>query len=196
MKKEFEIEYSSFSNIDDKFHEAHERFQESLTKKRKNSTFSKNKIPQKKPLFSNQENQYKTLENTKKTTSTLSSNLKNSFTKNVANVEKTGYKPLPNVTILPKPTSTILPSQEIPTSTFPTLTSPPTNIVSSNNTSSCTGSIYGNYPHYYGYRHKYDDVDVRLSLLKQEWFHDKNVLDIGCNSGKVQPNLIFILICF
>lgn len=45
---------------------------------------------------------------------------------------------------------------------------------------------YGNYPHYYGYRHSSsDDIDSRVSLMEAQWLHGKEVLDVGCNAGKV-----------
>ncbi|KAJ8751019.1 hypothetical protein K2173_016200 [Erythroxylum novogranatense] len=45
-------------------------------------------------------------------------------------------------------------------------------------------SAYGNYKNYYGYRiDKGMDEDPRLQVLKREWFHGKECLDIGCNSG-------------
>lgn len=46
--------------------------------------------------------------------------------------------------------------------------------------------LYGNYKHYYGKRILDKDFhDIRLDVLatQQELFHDKQVLDIGCNSG-------------
>ncbi|KFK26727.1 hypothetical protein AALP_AA8G285000 [Arabis alpina] len=43
---------------------------------------------------------------------------------------------------------------------------------------------FGNYRNYYGYRISHDmDEDPRLKVMKQEWFQDKDCLDIGCNSG-------------
>ncbi|KAG2296876.1 hypothetical protein Bca4012_017382 [Brassica carinata] len=43
---------------------------------------------------------------------------------------------------------------------------------------------FGNYKNYYGYRISNDmDEDPRLKVLKKEWFHGKDCLDIGCNSG-------------
>ena len=45
---------------------------------------------------------------------------------------------------------------------------------------------YGNYDRYYGYRNVGVVVrDPRLDLLHHELFHDKYVLDIGCNAGHV-----------
>lgn len=46
--------------------------------------------------------------------------------------------------------------------------------------------LYGNYKHYYGKRILDKDFhDIRLDVLatQQELFYDKQVLDIGCNSG-------------
>ena len=45
--------------------------------------------------------------------------------------------------------------------------------------------IYGNYNRYYGYRNPQLETDHRLQLLKSEFFHSKDVLDIGCNIGHV-----------
>ena len=45
---------------------------------------------------------------------------------------------------------------------------------------------YGNYDKYYGYRNSGAfEEDVRLSLLKKEWFEGKDCLDIGSNTGQV-----------
>ena len=45
---------------------------------------------------------------------------------------------------------------------------------------------YGNYNRYYGYRyHGTAGVDLRLALLRKEWFQGKDCLDIGCNTGQV-----------
>ena len=45
---------------------------------------------------------------------------------------------------------------------------------------------YGNYDKYYGYRNSGAfEKDVRLSLLKGEWFKGKDCLDIGSNTGQV-----------
>ena len=44
---------------------------------------------------------------------------------------------------------------------------------------------YGNYNRYYGYRNPNDEEDIRLRFMKPEWFKDKQVLDIGCNVGRV-----------
>ncbi|KAJ7313278.1 hypothetical protein JRQ81_004563 [Phrynocephalus forsythii] len=41
---------------------------------------------------------------------------------------------------------------------------------------------YGNYCKYYGYRNP-DCEDVRLRVMKPEWFQGKEVLDVGCNVG-------------
>lgn len=44
---------------------------------------------------------------------------------------------------------------------------------------------YGNYTQYYGYRNKGAEPasDGRVKLMQEEWFRDKTVLDIGCNTG-------------
>ncbi|XP_028654058.1 7SK snRNA methylphosphate capping enzyme [Erpetoichthys calabaricus] len=42
---------------------------------------------------------------------------------------------------------------------------------------------YGNYNKYYGYRNPGWCEDPRVRVLKPEWFHDKSVLDLGCNTG-------------
>lgn len=45
---------------------------------------------------------------------------------------------------------------------------------------------YGNYDRYYGYRNSgVREQDLRLSLLKKEWFEGKECLDIGSNTGQV-----------
>ena len=45
---------------------------------------------------------------------------------------------------------------------------------------------YGNYDMYYGYRnHGAFEEDVRLSLMKKEWFQGKVCLDVGSNTGQV-----------
>ncbi|XP_004630565.1 7SK snRNA methylphosphate capping enzyme [Octodon degus] len=41
---------------------------------------------------------------------------------------------------------------------------------------------YGNYSKYYGYRNPSCE-DVRLRVLKPEWFRGRDVLDLGCNVG-------------
>lgn len=41
---------------------------------------------------------------------------------------------------------------------------------------------YGNYSKYYGYRNPKCE-DVRLRVLKPEWFRGRDVLDLGCNVG-------------
>ncbi|XP_065355236.1 probable RNA methyltransferase CG1239 [Calliphora vicina] len=46
--------------------------------------------------------------------------------------------------------------------------------------------IYGNYSQYYGYRNKdKDNHDIRLDVFaeQKEMFKNKQILDIGCNSG-------------
>ncbi|KAI8051605.1 Bicoid-interacting protein 3-domain-containing protein [Syncephalis plumigaleata] len=49
------------------------------------------------------------------------------------------------------------------------------------------GFIYGNYRHYYGYRHAAgeEDNDPRVQVMEESWFKDQQVLDIGCNAGYV-----------
>ena len=42
---------------------------------------------------------------------------------------------------------------------------------------------YGNYTKYYGYRNSHKFQDSRMNFLKKEWFKDKDILDVGCNSG-------------
>jgi 7SK snRNA methylphosphate capping enzyme len=44
-------------------------------------------------------------------------------------------------------------------------------------------TVHGNYLNYYGYRNKEGIKDPRISKLNPEWFSNKDVLDIGCNSG-------------
>ena len=45
---------------------------------------------------------------------------------------------------------------------------------------------YGNYDRYYGYRNSGAGAeDMRLSMLKREWFVGKDCLDIGSNTGQV-----------
>lgn len=43
---------------------------------------------------------------------------------------------------------------------------------------------YGNYNRYYGYRNE-NEEDLRMTVLKKEWFENKSVLDIGSNVGHV-----------
>lgn len=47
--------------------------------------------------------------------------------------------------------------------------------------------IYGNYNRYYGYRCGKKSKDIRLDAFKNhsELFHNKEILDIGCNDGSV-----------
>lgn len=45
--------------------------------------------------------------------------------------------------------------------------------------------LYGNYNHYYGYRNPQIPNDTRVKLFHHEWFKDKVVLDIGCNTGQI-----------
>ena len=45
--------------------------------------------------------------------------------------------------------------------------------------------VYGNYNRYYGYRNPAQERDIRLNVLHQDWFEDKDVLDIGCNDSHV-----------
>ena len=45
--------------------------------------------------------------------------------------------------------------------------------------------VHGNYNRYYGYRNPAQERDVRLNIFRQEWFEDKDVLDVGCNVGLV-----------
>ncbi|KAJ4930128.1 hypothetical protein JOQ06_019141 [Pogonophryne albipinna] len=42
---------------------------------------------------------------------------------------------------------------------------------------------YGNYNKYYGYRNPGASEDIRVRVLRPEWFEGKEVLDLGCNSG-------------
>ncbi|KAI9264229.1 Bicoid-interacting protein 3-domain-containing protein [Phascolomyces articulosus] len=44
---------------------------------------------------------------------------------------------------------------------------------------------FGNYRNYYEARRGNQTTDKRLDLLPGELFHDKHVLDIGCNSGNI-----------
>jgi len=43
---------------------------------------------------------------------------------------------------------------------------------------------YGNYDRYYGYRLSAGEKDLRITILKKNWFCSKSCLDIGCNTGK------------
>ncbi|EER16348.1 conserved hypothetical protein [Perkinsus marinus ATCC 50983] len=60
---------------------------------------------------------------------------------------------------------------------------------------------YGNYDKYYNYRHETQAfVDARLSAIMQylggdqlDFFHDKTVLDIGCNIGFISFYVAYIL---
>jgi len=45
--------------------------------------------------------------------------------------------------------------------------------------------IHGNYNRYYGYRNPTKERDKRLDYMQREWFVQKDVLDIGCNTGHV-----------
>ncbi|CAF0845342.1 unnamed protein product [Rotaria sordida] len=42
---------------------------------------------------------------------------------------------------------------------------------------------YGNFQGYYGYRQP--NHDQRLQYLERDWFHNKQVLDVGCHTGHV-----------
>ncbi|VDM52257.1 unnamed protein product [Angiostrongylus costaricensis] len=42
---------------------------------------------------------------------------------------------------------------------------------------------YGNFDRYYGVRLEPGKSDIRLSVMRKEWFEKKSVLDIGCNVG-------------
>jgi len=42
---------------------------------------------------------------------------------------------------------------------------------------------YGNYSRYYGYRNSEKFSYHRLELFKEDWFKNKTILDVGCNSG-------------
>jgi hypothetical protein len=42
---------------------------------------------------------------------------------------------------------------------------------------------YGNFQGYYGYRQP--NHDQRLRYLEHDWFHNKQVLDVGCHTGHV-----------
>ena len=46
---------------------------------------------------------------------------------------------------------------------------------------------YGNYPSYQAFRNAGDEMhdDVRVLQMPADWFHGKDVLDIGCNLGSV-----------
>lgn len=44
---------------------------------------------------------------------------------------------------------------------------------------------YGNYNQYYGYRNPGSTEDPRLHTLRPEWFQGKEVLDLGCNTGRL-----------
>ncbi|GAX83466.1 hypothetical protein CEUSTIGMA_g10891.t1 [Chlamydomonas eustigma] len=45
---------------------------------------------------------------------------------------------------------------------------------------------HGNYHNYYGYRALGSfDEDARLRLFKEEWFLNRDVLDVGCNEGLI-----------
>ncbi|XP_072548784.1 7SK snRNA methylphosphate capping enzyme [Salminus brasiliensis] len=44
---------------------------------------------------------------------------------------------------------------------------------------------YGNYDKYYGYRNPGLTEDPRMHTLKPEWFRGKEVLDLGCNTGRL-----------
>ncbi|KAL8128514.1 LOW QUALITY PROTEIN: hypothetical protein V2J09_017669 [Rumex salicifolius] len=49
---------------------------------------------------------------------------------------------------------------------------------------------YGNYRHYYGYRLAHNiEEDPRFKLFNNDWFHDKDCLDIGCNNGLITINI-------
>lgn len=58
--------------------------------------------------------------------------------------------------------------------------------------------IYGNYSQYYGYRNKDKDFhDIRLDVFKEhlEIFRNKQILDIGCNSGFITMEVAKQLEC-
>lgn len=44
---------------------------------------------------------------------------------------------------------------------------------------------YGNYDRYYQYRNVGRIPDVRMSVMQADWFQGKEVLDIGCNVGRL-----------
>ncbi len=44
-------------------------------------------------------------------------------------------------------------------------------------------AAFGNYDKYYEDRYQFPWKDGRVSLLKGEYFRNKEVLDIGCHSG-------------
>jgi 7SK snRNA methylphosphate capping enzyme len=74
-------------------------------------------------------------------------------------------------------------------------------------------AIYGNYPYYYGYRHRNEasqqpwpcphdpqctrmqypatrsSMDARLTVFKRQHFEGKRILDVGCNAGLVSIEL-------
>ncbi|KAI9596613.1 Bicoid-interacting protein 3-domain-containing protein [Syncephalis fuscata] len=51
--------------------------------------------------------------------------------------------------------------------------------------------IFGNYRHYYGYRHQsgQEGSDPRVSVMDPAWFKGRQVLDIGCNAGYVTTEI-------
>ncbi|KAI8899858.1 Bicoid-interacting protein 3-domain-containing protein [Globomyces pollinis-pini] len=50
-----------------------------------------------------------------------------------------------------------------------------------------SNNLFGNYHSYYGYRKQLNDK--RFEAFKKEWFENKTVLDIGCNSGHITVQL-------
>jgi 7SK snRNA methylphosphate capping enzyme len=44
---------------------------------------------------------------------------------------------------------------------------------------------FGNYKKYYNLRYKQRWNDPRLTVMKSDYFINKNILDIGCNDGTV-----------